>query len=198
MDRRFPPGQMLWRRLDLPGHESVRLSSQHGLHRLVGTSVFAYRSQACRLSYEVVCTMEWHTTSGSVAGWIGEKIVQVDFVVDEGRRWRLNGEECPEVAGCIDVDLNFSPSTNLLPIRRLNLAVGQEARVRAAWLHFPSLALEPLDQLYRRTGAVTYRYESPPGTLVGELTVNRLGFIVNYPGFFEAEPTFLIDSSPAV
>ena len=67
---------------------------------------------------------------------------------------------CPAVAGCVDLDLNFSPSTNLLPIRRLNLSVGQEAAVRAAWLRFPSFILEPLEQLYRRVDATTYRYES--------------------------------------
>lgn len=31
-----------------------------------------------------------------------------------------------------DLDLNFSPSTNLIPLRRLGLAVGAEAPVRAA------------------------------------------------------------------
>lgn len=36
----------------------------------------------------------------------------------------LNGVDCPAVAGCTDIDLGFSPSTNLLPIRRLSLEVG--------------------------------------------------------------------------
>ncbi len=40
------------------------------------------------------------------------------------------GTERPEVG--LDVDINFSPSTNLPPIRRLNLGIGQEAKVRAA------------------------------------------------------------------
>src|SRR5438132_1248052 len=82
------------------------------------------------------------------------------------RRWRLNGTECPAVAGCIDVDLNWSPSTNLLPICRLGLAPGQEAGVRAAWLRFPSFTLEPLEQRYRRLDAATYRYESGGGAFV--------------------------------
>jgi len=99
----------------------------------------------------------------------------------------MNGKECPEVAGCIDLDLNFSPSTNLLPIRRLNLAVGQEAVVRAAWLRFPGFTLEPLEQLYRRVDATTYRYESAGGRFVANLQVNAEGFVTYYPKFWQAE-----------
>jgi hypothetical protein len=101
--------------------------------------------------------------------------------------WRLNGAACPQVEGCVDVDLNFSPSTNLLPIRRLRLDVGQEAEVRAAWLRFPGFALEPLEQRYVRTSADGYRYESAGGAFVRDLTVNGDGFVTRYPGFFEAE-----------
>jgi hypothetical protein len=118
---------------------------------------------------------------------VGEKPIEVELAVDSASRWTLNGAERPEVVGCIDLDLNFSPSTNLLPLRRLGLAVGQEAKVRAAWLRFPSFALEPLDQLYRRIGESTYRYESAGGAFVAELEVNGAGFIIRYPGFWQAE-----------
>jgi hypothetical protein len=85
------------------------------------------------------------------------------------------------------LDLNFSPSTNLLPIRRLNLAVGQEAQVKAAWLRFPSFELEPLSQVYRRIDELTYRYESGEGRFVADLTVNSVGFVTNYPDIWQAE-----------
>ena len=91
------------------------------------------------------------------------------------------------MAGCLDVDFAFSPSTNLLPIRRLNLAVGQEADVKAAWLRFPGFTLEPLEQRYRRTGETTYRYLSQGGSFVRDLQVSQAGFVLNYPGFWQAE-----------
>ena len=135
----------------------------------------------------MVCDADWQTLSGKVSGWIGTETIEIDLSVDSAHRWRLNGKECPEVAGCIDLDLNFSPSTNLLPIRRLNLAVGQEAAVRAAWLRFPSFTLEPLEQLYRRVDATTYRYESAGGRFVANLQVNAEGFVTYYPKFWQAE-----------
>jgi hypothetical protein len=114
-------------------------------------------------------------------------LIGVQIVIDSARRWWLNGKECAAVAGCSDLDLNFSPSTNLLPIRRLNLAVGQEASVRAAWLRFPSFKLEPLEQIYRRTGPSVYRYESAGGKFVTDLEVDEAGFVTDYPNVWRVE-----------
>ena len=179
---------VIWRRLDRPGHEAARLVRQASQWHLNGSAVFADLGQSCRLDYVVVCDEAWQTLSGRITGWVGTTRVDVDIVADNGR-WRVNGAECPGVTGCIDLDLNFSPSTNLLPIRRLGLAVGAEAAVRPAWLRFPNFALEPLDQLYRRTGDATYRYESAGGAFVADLLVNAAGFVAVYPSLWELEPT---------
>ena len=176
---------VLWRRLDTPGHESARLLSKHPYWYLSGTAVFA-TDQPCRLDYLVECNAKWETLSGKVTGWVGERLIEIELTVDTTQRWVLNGEECAQAAGCIDLDLNFSPSTNLLPIRRLGLLPGQEATVRAAWLRFPSFKLEPLEQLYRRIDRDTYRYESAGGRFVADLKVNEVGFVTTYPNLWEA------------
>jgi uncharacterized protein len=177
---------VIWRRLDQPGHEAARLSFQGSEWRMTGTAVFVSEGRPCRLDYLVVCDADWRTRSGQVNGWLGTDLVAVKVAAEVGR-WRLNGVDCPAVAGCVDLDLNFSPSTNMLPIRRLGLAVGAEAPVRAAWLRFPIFTLEPLDQFYRRTGDATYRYESAGGAFVADLRVNAAGFVIEYPGFCQLE-----------
>jgi uncharacterized protein len=184
-----PPADhsILWRRLDQPGHESARLDFQRSAWHLSGAAVFAHGRQPCRLDYRVVCDAGWQTVSARVTGWVGRETVDIEAAVDSAHRWRLNGAECPAVAGCVDLDLNFSPSTNLLPIRRLGLAVGEEAAVRAAWLRFPGFTLEPLDQRYRRLDATTYRYESAGGAFVTELQVNAAGLVTRYPSFWQVE-----------
>src|SRR5919109_4015018 len=178
---------ILWRRLDRPGHESARLRSHHSSWHLTGTAIFAHNQRPCRLDYLVRCDAAWHTFSGKVAGWVGNQTIEIELAVDAARRWWLNGTECPAVAGCIDLDLNFSPSTNLLPIRRLGLAIGQAAKVQAAWLRFPSFTLEPLAQLYRRLDLATYRYESGGGGFVTELQLNAAGVRDPFPNFFQLE-----------
>jgi hypothetical protein len=105
----------------------------------------------------------------------------LQLAVDEQQRWQLNGRDMAALAGCVDVDLGFSPSTNSLPIRRLKLAVGESAEVAAAWLRFPSLEFRRLDQRYTRLAERRYRYESEGG-FVAELEVDEAGLVVDYPG----------------
>ena len=114
-------------------------------------------------------------------------MIDIEINADRERNWFFNGSEQLAVKGCTDVDLNFTPSTNLLPIRRLALEDGQQAPVSAAWLRFPSFKLERLDQVYSRLDQTTYRYESNDGEFVAELKVNAFGLVTNYPELWEEE-----------
>ena len=176
---------ILWRRLDQSGHDAARLIESEAGYELGGTAVFADDSRPCRLDYAVSCDIGWRTVAARVTGWVGNEPVAVAITVDPNGRWWLNERECPAVAGCFDVDLNFSPSTNLLPIRRLNLPIGHSVDVRAAWLHFPSFLLEPFDQVYRRLGATTYRYEAAGG-FSADLEVDEDGFVIRYADIWHA------------
>jgi len=178
---------ILWRRLDRPGHESARLYHLDSSWHLAGTAIFTHDRQPCRLDYHITCDSSWQTSSAKVAGWLGSRTIDITLSVDSARSWWLNGVECSQVAGCVDLDLNFSPSTNLLPIRRLGLADNQEAQVQAAWLRFPGFTLERLTQTYRRHTAERYRYESAGGSFSREIDVNSSGFVTRYPEFWEIE-----------
>ena len=160
---------ILWRRLDTPGHEFARIAGR----TLSGTALFLHDGAPVRLAYEITCDRAWNTRRCRVRGFVGPKRIGIDFTAP----WE----------GCIDVDLNFSPATNTLPIRRLDLAIGASADVRAAWLRFPSFHLEVLEQRYTRLTEKTFRYESAGGSFVREIEVNDIGLITRYPGFFEEE-----------
>jgi hypothetical protein len=114
-------------------------------------------------------------------------MIELRITVDEKKRWQINGLEAPTVRGCADIDLGFSPSTNLLPIRRLSLAVGEDVNIEAAWLSFPALQFEPLQQVYVREKENIYRYESAGGRFKRTLELNSSGFVTNYPGLWLAE-----------
>lgn len=180
---------ILWRSFVFPGHEACRLVSQESGWLLEGTAVFSHEGQICRLGYQVLCNSGWQTIAAKVEGWLGSRTIDIQIKTDLSGHWWLNEVEQPHVLGCTDIDLNFSPSTNLLPIRRLDLAVGQAAEVKAAWLRFPGFHLELLPQLYRRLDETTYRYESAGGQFVADLKVNRAGFVVDYAGLWQAEST---------
>ncbi|MBI2159125.1 MAG: putative glycolipid-binding domain-containing protein [Candidatus Rokubacteria bacterium] len=181
------PDAILWRGLYLVGHEYARIERRDSDWHLEGVAVFSHDAVPCRLDYHVRCTGAWVTRSARVSGWIAARPVRVALAASEDRRWWLNDVECPAVEGSTDLDLNFSPSTNTLPIRRLSLEVGAQRTVRAAWLRFPSLELEPLEQTYGRLAEDRYRYESGGGRFTAELRVDRSGFVREYPGIWVAE-----------
>jgi len=178
---------ILWRAIDWPGHEACSLYRLNSEWCLKGTAVFLQEGRTGRLSYSIDCDPSWHTRSAVVSGWYGDEDINLELSVDAHLRWQVNGVAKPAVEGCIDLDLNFSPSTNLLPIRRLDLQIGQETDVNAAWLRFPSFELEPLSQSYQRLGEFEYRYSSSGGAFVAELTVNHVGFVTFYPQFWKME-----------
>lgn len=178
---------ILWRRLDVPGHEFCSIENSGPGWVLAGTAVFSFEKKPCMLEYQVCCGADWQTRSADVEGRIDARAIRLSVAVDAAGRWTLNGAECPSVSDCTDIDLGFSPSTNLLPIRRLSLAVGESAEVRAAWLPFPALDLEPLPQTYVRVGEKSYRYESRDGAFVRTLDVNERGLVTKYPGLWESE-----------
>jgi hypothetical protein len=177
---------IIWHRLDTPGHESARVFLTKSRWTLTGTAVFVHDRQPCRLNYQLKCDSQWQTVAAKIAGWVGDQVIGVDISVDSDHYWRLNNEQCADVTGCIDLDLNFSPLTNTLPIRRLNLVVGQVANVRAAWLRFPSFKLESLEQIYRRVKSSKYRHESAGGSFVADFEVDQAGLVTHYPNFWRA------------
>ena len=180
---------MLWRRVDRPGHEAARLVFHAPFWQLTGTAVFAEDGVPCRLEYQVTCDPSWRTRHAQLTGWFGTRRIVCTVSADARRRWRLDGRECSQVEGCVDLDLSFSPATNLLPVRRLALPVGETAAVRAAWLRFPECRLEPLDQRYHRVGAERYHYEASAGAEVfhAELRITPTGFVAEYSGLWTAE-----------
>jgi hypothetical protein len=122
-----------------------------------------------------------------VEGWLDRTRIDLRIQSDLAGRWWLNDTEQPQVMDCVDIDLNFSPSTNLIPIRRLGLSVGEAADVKAAWLRFPSFQLELFPQEYRRLSEDIYRYESSGGEFTAELKVNPSGFVIDYQDLWQAE-----------
>jgi len=178
---------IIWRRIDMPGHESVRIYNDSDGRYLDGAAIFFYKGQPCRLEYLIECDLDWQTTFVSVDGWVGNELIEFEIEVDGGTTWFLNGEEVPAVEGCVDIDLNFRPVTNVLPIQRLKPAVGESKSVRSAWLRFPTFALEPLEQIYTRVDDSTVRYESGGGQFTRELKVNESGLVTEYPDFWTLE-----------
>ncbi|HEX9171501.1 MAG TPA: putative glycolipid-binding domain-containing protein [Telluria sp.] len=182
MNNDAAPAVFLWRKLDSPGHDSCRFFSLADGYRLLGAAVFLEAGQACQLQYDVVADAGFRTTRAAVAGFVGNQPVDVRISAT-GQHWEVDGKRVPALAGCLDVDLGFTPATNLLPLRRLALHVGQEADAPASYLAFPAMQFTLLPQHYHRLSGAYYDYLAPGYR--GTLRVSAMGAVEHYPGLFE-------------
>jgi uncharacterized protein len=185
---------ILWRRLDLPGHEIVTIAPTADGWRLDGVAVLVETGRPCRLEYDIRCDARWVTRHGAIRGHVGVRPVRLDVERSPAAEWSVGGIAVPALQGCDDIDLGFSPATNLLPIRRLSLPIGAQSIVRAAWIRFPELTAEVLVQSYTHVSADRYLYESAEGAFRRELQVDAFGCVIDYPELWRAEATASLPS----
>ncbi|QFT98133.1 hypothetical protein FIU85_12515 [Roseovarius sp. THAF8] len=176
-----------WRALYCEGHDTCRLArADHGW-LLVGHARFHDDDGFAALDYVVRCTEDWQTLDADIAGTHGEREVRLHIDHRNGE-WLLNETPQPGLEDATDIDLSFTPATNLMPLRRLFKQPEDALTTRAAWLHYPAAILAPLDQTYNRTSAygfIDYRAEQTDYTTT--LEVNDAGFVTDYPGLWHAE-----------
>jgi uncharacterized protein len=178
-----------WRRLDVPGREEARVERTAAGWRLSGELDVVEAAVAARLQYVIDCDPEWRTRSALVEGEAGGVSIRFALAADGAGRWTRDGVALPALSGALDVDLGFTPATNTLPIRRLALAVGGTAPVRSAWLRFPELRLEPLEQTYTREAEQAFRYRAlvDGEPFLARLDTDVFGRVVRYEGLWEME-----------
>ena len=173
-----------WRALDREGEDKCRLAKVDHGWLLVGHARFRDEDGFAALDYVVRCDEGWHTLSADVAGSHAEKRIKL-ALHREGEDWIMNDQVQPQVKGAQDVDLSFTPATNLMPLRRLKDGITE---MRAAWLRYPACELAALDQIYTRDadeGTITY--SAAQTGYATDLKVDPSGFVTLYPEAWEGE-----------
>lgn len=193
---------LFWRRIDTAGAEHAICVERQGL-RARGTALAAtpvpYAGR-----YDILTDESWATTRCEVtvegAGFL--RSVRLERAAG---RWRVTANEQGNLdaallaAGhpradqpgiedpgtlhaALDVDLGYSPLTNTLPIRRLNMLnnPGDRHTIDVAWVLLPSLEVVVSSQTYRATGDGVVQFTS--GTFSADITVDERGYVRHYPG----------------
>lgn len=176
----------LWRRLDTVGTDAARLFRQPAGWRLAGTAIFLHEKKPARLDYDVDLNSDWSTARGVVRGFLGGEAVEQTFL-READGWRMNGTQLPGLEHLKDLDLGFTPATNLPYLRRANLRVGEKIDRAVAWWEPGTAALVELPQRYHRRDERTYWYESPMGPYEALLEFAPSGFARSYPQLWVLE-----------
>jgi uncharacterized protein len=174
-----------WRRLDLPGRDHAELTSTPGGHRLVGGAHFHDTDGLIAITYFVTLAPDWTTQSAALRVMDRAGRRRLTIASNSTGTWTVQGRPMPAVSGCVDLDLAFTPATNLISVRRLALAVGASADVTAAWFDLRAKTLAPLRQTYHRISASEYAYSCPALGFNATLHVDENGFVRRYPPLWE-------------
>jgi len=167
----------LWQGLIAPSMERCILGTSADGFELSGLILQAHEETPFVVRYRVEVDAGWRTRNVEVELEDGGQR-RLNLTADGAGNWSRDGQGVEEVAGCIDIDLEWSPATNALPLRRLGLAPGETRPVTAAWVRFPSLDVERLQQSYERLADGYYRYRS--GRFTADIAVDDDGMVLQY------------------
>jgi uncharacterized protein len=171
---------VLWQASD-GGSEVCVLERAGRGWRLRGTVLTHEAKQPIELRYAVTVDSAWATTDVEVLVALARGDPRE--LAELGGLWSGTPRP-PDYRDCVDVDLSFTPATNTLPIRRLGLAVGEEAEIHVAWLVWPELSVQRVQQRYARLAKDRYRYTQDD--FEAELTVDEQGLVLEYEGLWRA------------
>jgi uncharacterized protein len=175
-----------WRRLEQPGLEILSVSPTRG-----GISVHGHCIDAGEdpfvARHEWLLDENWQSKSLhlAVTHQGQEKALQIERLGDT--RWRVDGCDRPDLDGCQELDLSFTPICNGIALRRFGLPINGHADMTALYVPAPTLLVTPSRQRYLRTGERTYRYIDL-GVSAGfeaALQVDAELMIEHYEGLFE-------------
>ena len=178
--------EVLWEQLIDKGLEHLILRQGTQIEA-EGLIVGMLKDAAYRIQYRIVCDMKWNTQSVSVKDLLNDK----EFTLTRsGEEWLDERNRVIEpLRGCSDVDIQVTPFTNTLPIKRLNLKQGESKEIAVVYVSVPELNLSKFEQRYTclskdKDGGV-YKYESLNSGFTSELKVDVDGLVVDYPGIFK-------------
>lgn len=171
------------------GVELVTVVSERESWHATGRMVIASDSIAAA-RYSLRCAGDGRFTALQldVAAAGGCRTLEVTASADG--QWTVDGNARPDLADCIDIDLNRTPLTNTLPIRRLDWALDQARDFVMAYVSVPELIVRAVPQRYtcvqRETAHRVFRYES--GAFQADIAVDQAGLVLDYPGIWSRIP----------
>lgn len=181
------PATVAYRHLHVrDGFEVLFLQRGREGYHLEGHSTGVENGEVWGIRYALTLDASWVTRTARIVGRSAAGAHEVRLDGDGVGGWRVDGRSAPQLAGCLEVDLEASAFTNAIPVRRLGLDVGQRASAPAAWVRLPDLRVERLEQRYARleddASRQRYDYAAPELDFTAELTYDEFGLVLDYPG----------------
>jgi uncharacterized protein len=176
--------RVIWRRiLDDHSFEECAVTAATDGVGIAGHVIAAHDRAPMIVRYDIGCDQAWSARSVTIERHLGD--TQRHLKLERaGEGWLVGGVRDARLDGCAEPDLGLTPSTNAVAIRRLDLAIGQAAEIKCAWVKFPALSVEPSLQRYERLGDHDYRYTNVASGFTALVVVDALALPVSYEGIW--------------
>ena len=122
---------VLWQGLIAPSMERFIAARTDRGFELSGLILLAHQDVPYVGRYVVEVDESWRTRRVEVELEDGGQR-RLSLTADGDGHWSYDGQRRAEIDNCLDVVLEWSPSTNTLPIRRLAMASGESKKISAA------------------------------------------------------------------
>lgn len=175
-DPRSPLVERVWESDLLDSRETFTLAAGADGYELAGTTLIMHDDVRVEITFRVDVASHWSTRNATIDIPALARNHRVE--VPEPGTWVIDGERRTDLDGCTDIDLGWTPATNTIPIRRLQLEGRDSATIRAAWLKWSELQFIATDQSYTRIDNTKWRYAS--GNFTADLLVDDHGVVLTY------------------
>jgi uncharacterized protein len=172
-----------WEAIAWPGLEHVIVSGGTNGFTAASSLVMA-EDGLVSVSYRLECDAGWRFTSLSISVTSAGGQRTFALSADGHGHWASGERPLPELDGCVDIDIDCTPLTNTLPIRRLTWSSGTTSDLDVAYLSVPSLALRPVKQRYTLLGQDEPVFGYQSGDFSADIRVDGDGFVTDYPGIW--------------
>jgi hypothetical protein len=175
---------IIWKGIIYNSLEYFKLKREKDTFIVKSKIIGTYEDKMYAVAYNVLIDNEWKVQNFKIEyevnnikkKIIGEKI---------NNKWKMNGVINPSYTDFDFIDISLTPFTNTLPIRNLNLEIGQEQEVNVIYINILDNYVKPVKQKYRKISDRTYKYENVPNDFEADISVDELGLVIFYPLLFE-------------
>ncbi len=181
-------GRARWKFFPHPGTDLATFTATDRGYHLSGRAALRFPDGPAHIEYAVSCDRAWRPKATHIHLRQGRRRRFLKIDIAEDGAWTVDGFPRRDLTGFTDVDLNMSPSTNTLAIKRLNLPVGGSQEIEVGWIVFPDLEVRAVQQRYERLSESRYRFESLHNNFVAEFDVDDRLIVTDYPGFSQRVP----------
>ena len=175
----------IWKSDVLNSMEYAGINKKESSWNIISTVILSLNEkESFKIDYAINLNGNWELKEAVInSNNLGIKKT-INVKIDENKNWIIDGKKRLFLNTCTDIDLGFTPLTNTIPIRRLDLQINESAEIIATWIQFPSFEIKPLEQLYTRIDENSYLYES--GTnFKAKLLVDEKKIVIDYPKYWK-------------